>query len=126
MPVTTELTEEQTVQRIVATRPNQKVSRKEVKEILADLSRRGRITNRDEKLLELLREFNVLSLNQIHRLLWPVAQEMTAYRRLHFLEKHHLLGLARSPPAEMRQWGLPAAKVYTLDTGRRRWPRLEV
>ncbi len=92
MPVTTELTEysQETVQRIVATRPSQKVSRKEVREILADLSRRGRITNRDEKLLELLREFKVLSLNQIHRLLWPAAQEMTAYRRLYFLEKHHL------------------------------------
>ena len=76
MPVTTQLTAETTnIQRIVATRPSQKVSRKEVREILDDLSRRGRITNRDEKLLELLREFKVLSLNQIHRLLWPAAQE---------------------------------------------------
>ncbi len=70
MPVTTELTattNTANIQRIVATRTSQKVSRKEAKEILADLSRRGRITNRDEKLLEMLREFNVLSLNQIQR-----------------------------------------------------------
>ena len=38
---------------------------------LAELVEQGRITDRDEQLLEYLAELKVLSLEQVRRLLWP-------------------------------------------------------
>ncbi len=46
--------------KIFATRPT-KFDRQQLKEQLADLSARGRLTGRDEGLVECLRELNVLN-----------------------------------------------------------------
>jgi hypothetical protein len=127
MPITSQLLlqKDEKVQKIYATRPAG-VNRQQVKETLADLARRGRITNRDERLFECLRELNVLSLNQIWRLFWPQAKEITAYNRLYFLMKQQLLSGARVPTAEMREWGLPVRKVYALGLGGWLWLKEEV
>lgn len=93
---------------------------------LADLAGRGQITERDEVLLETLRELGVLSLDQIRRLLWPAAKERTAYNRLCFLVKHQLLGSARTPRLEMAHWGLPARKVYAVGLAGWLWLKQEV
>jgi hypothetical protein len=97
------------------------VDRPQLKKALADLASRGRITSRDERLLEYLRELHVMSLDQIKRLFWPNSQEVTAYNRLWFLVKHHLLSRARIPAAEMKAWGLPPKLVYALGVGGRMW-----
>ena len=102
------------------------IDRHKVKQILADLIERGRITNRDEQLFEYLRELNVLSLAQIRRLLWPQAKETTAYNRLYFLSKHYLLSSARVPVLGMTEWGLPSRNVYSLGVGGWLWLRQEV
>lgn len=90
------------------------------------LARTGRVTDRDERLLELLREVSVLSLDQVRRLLWSGAREKTAYDRLSFLLKQHLLASARVPRSGMKKWGLPVRKVYALGPGGRLWLREEV
>lgn len=121
MPVTISL-EEKPVKRIVANRDGQKKPpRQEIAARLAELNRQGRITDRDETLLELVREFNALNLNQIQRLLWRNATEKTAHRRAYFLEQHYLLEVARSPHAEMKQWGLRPRMVYILGVGGWMW-----
>jgi len=127
MPITSQLLlqPDEKVTKIYATRPAG-IDRQKVRETLADLARRGRVTNRDERLLECLRELNVLSLDQIHRIFWPQAKEVTAYNRLYFLMKHHLLSGARIPAAEMREWGLPVRKVYALGLGGWLWLKEEV
>jgi hypothetical protein len=93
---------------------------------LTDLARRGRITDRDEELLEYMRELNVLSLNQAHRLLFTAAKQKKAYNRLWFLTRQYLLADARTPFTDMRAWGLPPGKVYTLGAGGRLWLKEEV
>ncbi|MCP4358658.1 MAG: hypothetical protein GY796_11625, partial [Chloroflexi bacterium] len=93
---------------------------------LAEINRQGRITDRDETLLELIREFNALSLNQIQRLLWRSATEKTAHRRTYFLEQHYLLEVARSPHAELKKWGLLPRMVYILGTGGWMWLKNEI
>jgi DNA-binding PadR family transcriptional regulator len=93
---------------------------------LSELTRRGGITDRDERILEYLRELHVLSLDQVHRLFWSGAKQITAYQRLHHLQKHHLLAAARVPRAGMQAWGLPVCKVYTLGEGGRVWLKDEV
>jgi hypothetical protein len=108
------------IKRIIATYPG-KVDPAEVREKVMELTEAGRITERDENLLEHLRELNVLSLNQIHRLLWPEATERVAYNRLYFLTKSHLLGGARAPATEMTKWQLPIRKVYTMGAGGWLW-----
>jgi hypothetical protein len=127
MPITSQLLlqQDEKVQKIYATRPAG-IDRQKVRENLADLARRGRITNRDERLFECLRELNVLSLDQVWRLFWPRAKEVTAYNRLYFLMKHHLLSGARVPATEMREWGLPVRKVYALGIGGWLWLKEEV
>jgi|GEM_PF-2652024 len=127
MPITSQLLlqKDEKVTKIYATRPVG-IDRQKVRETLADLARRGRITNRDERLFECLRELNVLSLDQIWRLFWPQAKEITAYNRLYFLMKHHLLSGARVPATEMREWGLPVRKVYALGIGGWLWLKEEV
>lgn len=108
------------VRRIIASHPD-KIDVKVVEAKLAELTESGRITERDESLLEHLREFGVLSLNQIHRLLWPDAIERVAYNRLYALSKYYLVGGARIPSAEMTSWKLPVRKVYTLGAGGWGW-----
>lgn len=127
MPITSQLLlqPDEKVTKIYATRPAG-IDRQKVKETLAELAGRGRVTDRDERLLECLRELNVLSLDQIHRIFWPQAKEVTAYNRLYFLMKHHLLSGARIPAAEMREWGLPVRKVYALGIGGWLWLKEEV
>jgi hypothetical protein len=102
------------------------LDRQKVKQSLAELIEQGRITNRDEQLFEYLRELNVLSLDQIRRLLWSQAKETTAYNRLYFLSRQYLLSQARVPAAGMREWGLPVRNVYTLGLGGWLWLRQEV
>ena len=127
MPITSQLLfqKDEKVTKIYATRPLE-IDRQKLRETLAELARRGRVTNRDERLLECLRELNVLSLDQIWRLFWPRAKEITAYNRLYFLMKHHLLSGARVPATEMREWGLPVRKVYALGPGGWLWLKEEV
>jgi len=102
------------------------IDRQKIKASLAELIEQGRITNRDEQLLEYLAELNVLSLDQIRRLLWPQAREATAYNRLYFLARHYLLSRARIPAGEMKEWGLPVRTVYSLGPGGWLWLRQEV
>lgn len=111
--------------KIFATRPAS-INRQQLKERLAELLAQGRLTGRDEGLLECLRELNVLSLDQIRRLWWPYAKEATAYNRLYFLLKQNLLGGARVPAAGMKQWGLPVRKVYTVGAAGWLWLKEEV
>lgn len=108
------------VRRIIASHPD-KVDVKLIEAKLAELTEAGRITERDESLMEHLREFNVLNLNQIHRLLWPDTIERVAYNRLYALSKYYLVGGARVPSAEMVSWKLPIRKVYTLGAGGWGW-----
>lgn len=108
------------VRRIIASHPD-KVDVKLIEAKLAELTEAGRITERDESLMEHLREFNVLSLNQVHRLLWPDTIERVAYNRLYALSKYYLVGGARVPSAEMVSWKLPIRKVYTLGAGGWGW-----
>jgi hypothetical protein len=112
--------------KIYTTHPNAHPDPRELMATLAQLAGRGRITERDEQLLEYLRELNALSLDQVRRLLWPDAKAVTAYQRLHRLQKHHLVGGARVPRTGMQAWGLAVGKVYTLDVGGRMWLREEV
>lgn len=93
---------------------------------LVKLSSRGGITERDERLLEYLRELNVLSLYQVHRLLFSEAKPRTAYLRLSVLARHRLVGSARIPRNGMTAWGLPVGKVYSLGVGGRLWLKEEV
>jgi len=108
------------VRRIIASHPD-KIDVKLVEAKLAELTEAGRITERDESLLEHLREFSVLSLDQVHRLLWPDTLERVAYNRLYALSKYYLVGGARVPSAEMVSWKLPVRKVYTLGAGGWGW-----
>src|SRR5512136_1086590 len=102
------------------------VDRSTLKMLLEELAQKGRLTSRDEQLLELLRELNVLSLDQVRRLFWPEGKGKTAYRRLGFLLKQHLLAGARVPRSGMVEWGLPVSKVYALGPGGRLWLKEEV
>jgi hypothetical protein len=112
--------------KIYATVPAPQVDRQALVERLSELAGRGRITERDEDLLVYLSQLNVLSLDQVQRLLWPNARQSTAYQRLYILHKHHLLASARVPRTGMQKWGLPVCKVYTLGEGGRIWLRMEV
>lgn len=98
----------------------------EVRASLAHLAGTGQITDRDEALLETLREVGVMSLDQIRRLLWPAAKERTAYNRLYLLVKHHLLAYARVPRVELTPWGLAVRNVYGLGAGGWLWLKQEV
>ena len=98
------------------------LSPEEMETKVRQLTRHGQITGRDEKLLEALRELNVLSLDHIDRLLWNsgVAQK-TIYERMRKLARHHLVSSPRSPRNEMRAWGLEPSKVYALGALGRYW-----
>lgn len=79
-----------------------------------DLARNGRVTGRDERLLEVLREVSVLNLDQVRRLLWTEAKEKTAYRWLPFLLNQHLLISVRTPRSGMKTWGLLVRNVAVV------------
>lgn len=111
--------------KIFATRPA-RIDRQQLREQLADLLNRGRLTGRDEGLVECLRELNVLSLDQIRRIWWPHSKEATAYNRLYFLLKQNILGGARIPTAGLKAWGLPPRKVYTVGAAGWLWLKEEV
>jgi hypothetical protein len=112
--------------RIYVTRSDGDLDRKTLISNLTDLARRGRITARDEQLMEYLRELNVLSLDQVQRLLFTNAGQRKTYNRLWFLSSQYILGSARTSRADMQQWSLAAGKVYTLGIGGRLWLREEV
>jgi DNA-binding PadR family transcriptional regulator len=112
--------------RIYATLPDRSLDRDALLKQLGELTKRGSITERDERVLEYLRELHVLSLDQVRRLFWPAARQITAYQRLHHLQKNHLVASARVPRAGMQSWGLPVCKVYTLGEGGRLWLKEEV
>jgi len=103
----------------------QSLDHKELVRSLEALERTGALTTRDERLLEYIRELNVLSLNQARRLLWPTQAQKTVYNRLHRLVTRHLLNRIRAPRAGMRAWGLDgeglAGLVYSLGPGGRLW-----
>jgi hypothetical protein len=115
-----------TPSRIYVTRSDGDLDRKTLIANLTDLARRGRITARDEQLMEYLRELNALSLDQVRRLLFTDAGHRTVYNRLWFLSSQYLLGSARASRADMQQWGLAAGKVYTLGPAGRLWLKEEV
>ncbi len=112
--------------RIYTLRHEESLDPQALKAEIDRLAQGGRITGRDERLLELLREVNVLSLDQVRRLLWAGAREKTAYARLSFLLSKHFLAGARVPRSGMKSWGLPIRKVYALGLGGRLWLREEV
>jgi len=98
-----------------------------LRRVMFDLVQRGALTERDEQLMEYLRELNVLSLNQIHRLLWSsTVTQKAVYNRVHSLMKYQIFAGARTPRAEMRALGLGAAKVYALGPMGRLWLKQEV
>jgi hypothetical protein len=115
-----------TPHKIYATIPDRNLDRRALMQTLRGLVSRGSFTERDERVLEYLRELYVLSLDHVQRLLWPGAKRVTAYNRLHHLQKHHLVGGARVPRAGMAEWGLVVCKVYTLGEGGRLWLKEEV
>ena len=106
--------------------PPVKIDRQQLREQLAELLQRGRLTGRDEGLVECLRELGVLSLDQIRRIWWPGAKEATAYNRLYFLLKQRIVGGARVPTAGLQSWGLPARKVYTVGPAGWLWLKEEI
>jgi len=125
MPITGQPLDASDVRKIFTTR-EAGLDRQALRRSLAELAGRGRLTNRDEKLFEYLRELRVLSLDQVRRLLWPQGKEATAYNRLYFLTRQQLLSDARVPLTEMRQWGLAGRKVYALGPGCWMWLHEEV
>jgi hypothetical protein len=114
MPVTTSVKTQATHAHRVDRPARPRVSRQQARRVLAGLLARGALTQRDKRLLEYLREFKVMSLAQVRRLLWPQTTEWTAYLRLNLLARNHLLSRVRSPQADMAAWGLPPALVYAL------------
>ncbi len=88
--------------RIYTLRNEDSLDRQALLATINELARNGRVTSRDEHLLELLREVSVLSLDQVRRLLWGEAKEKTAYDRLSFLLNKHLLASARVPRSGMK------------------------
>lgn len=114
MPVTTSMTTQAAHGQRIDRPARPRISRQQVKRILTGLLARGALTQRDQRLLEYLREFKVMSLAQVRRLLWPGATEWTAYLRLNLLARNHLLSRVRSPQADMATWGLSPALVYAL------------
>ncbi len=112
--------------RIYTLRNEDSLDRQALLATINELARNGRVTSRDEHLLELLREVSVLSLDQVRRLLWGEAKEKTAYDRLSFLLNKHLLASARVPRSGMKAWSLPVRKVYALGPGGRLWLKEEV
>ena len=103
------------LERIYARQPEAEPDLASLREQLKQLMQRGRLTSRDERLLEYLAELSVLSLEQVGRLLWPAeATTKTVYERLRKLANHRLLSCPRTPRAEMRDWGLQLGKVYAL------------
>ena len=125
MPVTDQLLDIADVRKIFASR-QAGIDQQALRRTLAELSGRGRLTNRDETLFEHLRELKALSLDQIRRLLWPRGKESTTYNRLYFLTRQQLLSDARVPLTEMREWGLAGRKVYALGPGGWMWLNEEV
>jgi hypothetical protein len=93
---------------------------KDLRKRLDDISTRGVLTQRDERLLEYLRELNVLSVAQIHRLFWLKGKAATAYKRVQALSKYLLFSRVRSPD-EMANWGLTPSMVFTLGAAGRMW-----
>jgi DNA-binding PadR family transcriptional regulator len=112
--------------RIYTPRGEDGLDRQALRAAIDELARHGRITGRDERLLEVLREVSVLSLDQVRRLLWAEAKEKTAYSRLSFLLNQHLLTSARTPRSGMKTWGLLVRKVYALGPAGRLWLQEEV
>lgn len=108
-------------QPIFISRPEEKIDPDTLARQLADLSRRRRITLRDERLLEHLLVTGVLSLNQVHRLLWPQARPKTAADRLSKLWQWQLLRRARPPWFRLPALGLPAEPVFGLGAGGWGW-----
>ncbi len=127
MPVLVNGMEKQGSRQIYMTR-HSGVDKQLLKDELAQRARAGAITERDETLLEYLRELHVLSLDQARRLLWPESGPATAYNRLNKLTgpKYQLLGHARMPVKEARGWGLAGQKAYTLGPGGWIWLKEEV
>ena len=112
--------------KIYTIHPDRSLDRQALADSLAQIAGRGSVTERDERLLEHLRELNALSLDQVRRLLWSGAKPSTAYRRLCLLQKHYLVNGARVPRAGMQEWGLAVGKVYALGEGGRLWLKEEV
>lgn len=112
--------------RIYTPRREESLDRQALQAAIDELARNGRVTGRDERLLELLREVSVLSLDQVRRLFWANAREKTAYSRLSFLLNQHLLTSARTPRSGMKAWGLPVRKVYAMGPAGRLWLKEEV
>ncbi len=110
---------------LYATRYGQ-IDKAELKAQLSDLARRGRITTRDERLLEYLRELNVLSLDQIQRLFWPDRAAKTVVNRLTTLVNYTLVRRARVPDTEMKKWGLPGRVAYAPGVGGWMWLKEEI
>jgi hypothetical protein len=115
-----------TPSKIYVTRVEGEIDRKTLIANLTDLARRGRITARDEQLMEYLRELNVLSLDQVRRLLFTNAGQRRTYNRLWFLSREYLLSSARTSRADMEHWGLVPGKVYALGPAGRLWLKEEV
>lgn len=99
---------------------------KEIRRRIEQAASRGGLTSRDERLLEYLRELNVLTIAQVQRLLWPSAQVRTAYKRINDLANLGLVGRVRTLSVELEAWGLTSGIVYTLAAGGRMWLHDEV
>lgn len=114
MTISAQLAAEEPHKLFVSNTDRQAIDWRVVRRELAELAEQGRITDRDERLLEILGELSVLSLDQVHRLLFRRAKQSTAYYRLHRLSGYRLTGSAVIPRAGMAAWELPTGNVYTL------------
>ena len=126
IPVAAQASTSTPTARIVVTHPGRPLDRKVLAEQLAEFLGKGSLTERDEALLEYLRETYVLSLNQVQRLLWMGKSSVTAYNRLQSLQRNDLLAAARIPRDGMNDWRLPVCKVYTLGEAGRMWLKQDV
>ncbi len=126
IPVMTQASTSAPPARIVVTHPDRPMDRKVLAGQLAEFLEKGRLTVRDEALLEYLRETYVLSLDQVQRLLWMGKSPVTAYNRLQSLQRNDLLAAARIPRDGMQDWHLPVCKVYALGEAGRMWLKQDV
>lgn len=102
------------------------LSAEEARRIKADLATQGAITTRDEFLLEYLRELNVMSVDQINRLLWAQKSQKVTYNRLVRLVGYRMISGARARRPIMQMRGLEPCRVYSLDQVGRLWLEHEV
>ena len=98
------------------------LSKQAMRERVEDLLRQGRVTERDELVMQTLQELSVLSVDHCWRLFWRDKAKKTTLNRLSIMaHQYHLLSSPRAPFKQMERWGLSTGKVYSLSTLGQYW-----